>query len=356
MPTNIPRPKELEGMSDEQLRELHQQRKAARAGTTTTQPQGGQDVNAMIQQLMKSQQPTPMQGIGDAITRLGGGTPAPRDTKLNDLVAAKVIDQNFKSPLEQLVERGKAAEAAKNIGDRSLFNTLQQGSGNQPQGVAQEGQEQGEDAYQSLIGDEGKYLNEIDTFNNKPTPRAVEAQARLRLKVNEDAARARANVKTDALKTSVANASKLIERDLDDVLTTYNEIPNSVTGPIQGRTTGQVAKFLQFGKGGKGLAEYDDTVDFIMANIARQLGGERGVLTDQDILRIKRALPQAKDKSGVASAKIARIKRFIQRRVKEAGSDQLPGFGADMEDELTQFAGSEMDAQVNDMLDKLGAE
>ena len=343
---------------EELMAEKQRRQQAKSAPQQRVQPQQpqGQDINALIQTLTKAQQPTLTQNVGDALTRLGGGTPTPRKDYTDLIVKEQLERSRPKTELELLIEKGKAAEAAKNLGDRNTFNALQSGGTTQPQAKPDGQQAEPNQEYESLIGDEGAYLNQIDPFTGKPTPRGAEAQARLRLKVGEEGAKNRANAKTQQTIKDLSRSSKMIERDLDDVLTTWNEIPKSVTGPIQGRTTGQVAKFLQFGKGGRGLSEYDDTVDFIMANVSRQLGGERGVLTDADIMRIKRALPQSKDKSGVASNKIARIKRFIQRRIEAASAGELPGFGADMEDELSEFAGNEADAQINNLLDTLGAE
>lgn len=310
------------------------------------------DINALIQ---KAIQPKGVrQNLGDALSILGGGKPENNENTLNNSIVSKYVENNMTKPkteLELLIEKGKAAGAARELGDRNMFNSLQTGNGNQTSPT---------DNSSSILGEQGNFLGEIDPFTKKPTPRALEAQNALKMKQAETNAQARADIKTQTLKSQAATAATMIEKDLDDVLKTYNQIPSNLTGPIEGRTLGPMAQFFQT-KGGEKASEYGDTSDFIMANISRQLGGEKGVLTDADIARIKKALPLMRDKAEVAQAKIDRIKRFIKRRVDQAGTGQLPGFGADMEDELSDIPmdsgtgdiDSELDA-INQRLAQLG--
>ena len=76
---------------------------------TQTQPQQpqGQDINALIQSLTKAQQPTLTQNVGDALMRLGGGTPVARkQTDLGDVANLMKIQQmQNPGPEEQLKQR-----------------------------------------------------------------------------------------------------------------------------------------------------------------------------------------------------------------------------------------------------------
>ena len=90
--------KRFQGMNDQQLRELYESEKAARSGTSVGQPQpstqGGQGIEELVAMLSKAQRPTMGQGIGNAISILGGGTPAKREgTSLGDIANLMKIQQ-----------------------------------------------------------------------------------------------------------------------------------------------------------------------------------------------------------------------------------------------------------------------
>lgn len=78
------------------------------------------------------------------------------------------------SPLDELITKGKAAEAARTLGDRDLFNSIVGGkdeltpSVNYPVSPEQ--------------GDGTQYVNEIDPFTQKPTVRAEQAKLHLEQK------------------------------------------------------------------------------------------------------------------------------------------------------------------------------
>jgi len=114
---------------------------------------------------------------------------------------------------------------------------------------------------------------------------------------------------------------KSITKDLDSVLGLFAKIPSELKGPLAGRTVGQAAKFV---KGSENLTAFEDFKEFILSNISRQLGGERGVLTDRDVERIGSALPNLQDSPKSAALKIKQIRDFVKRRVanKQATLDE----------------------------------
>lgn len=92
-----------------------------------TQPQQqpqGQDINALIQSLTKAQQPTLTQNVGDAITRLGGGTPAKRETtSLGDVANLMKIQQMQnpgEAPAGYKLWNGKLVKDMENIPERPV--------------------------------------------------------------------------------------------------------------------------------------------------------------------------------------------------------------------------------------------
>lgn len=132
--------------------------------------------------------------------------------------------------------------------------------------------------------------------------------------------RVRAKVKAEHTLATIGS----IKQDFDAVLDKFQSIPTSIRGPIAGRTLGIAAREI---KGDPNVVAYEDFKQFILANISRQLGGERGVLTDKDVERIQKALPNLTDTNESAKQKIELMMQFIDRRVKEhqkiAGMEQV---------------------------------
>ncbi len=113
---------------------------------------------------------------------------------------------------------------------------------------------------------------------------------------------------------SITTDIQIIEGDIDGLFETFRKIPASLRGPVLGRTLGFGAQAFQTTPA---LVEYEDSIDFFLSNIARRLGGERGVLTDRDIERVKTIFPSKNDTEEVGQGKINRIKDFIKRRINE---------------------------------------
>lgn len=112
---------------------------------------------------------------------------------------------------------------------------------------------------------------------------------------------------------------KTISGDISDLFSTFTEIPLNVRGPLAGRTLGQLERITQ---DVPQVADYLDSREFFMSNIARSLGGERGVLTDRDIRRVQQFFPQIHDTEEVANRKMNRMKRFISNRIRQKGTPE----------------------------------
>lgn len=159
----------------------------------------------------------------------------------------------------------------------------------------------------SNMGVTGASLNESGDLNYSigETPESKASREVQTAKLKEEGQSAeKARVQMEGMKS--------IESDLDSALNSYKAIPEKFRGPIEGRTKGVVAKFFQESPE---LNTYEDTRGLILANISREFGGEKGVLTDKDIERIQRAFPDKIDTDKVAESKITFIKEFIQRKV-----------------------------------------
>ena len=145
--------------------------------------------------------------------------------------------------------------------------------------------------------------------------------------------RVRAKVKAEHTLATIGS----IKQDFDAVLDKFKSIPASIRGPIAGRTLGIAAREI---KGDPNVVAYEDFKQFILANISRQLGGERGVLTDKDVERIQKALPNLTDTNESAKQKIELMMQFIDRRVKEhqkiAGMEQVGIFSESGSSEIEE--------------------
>jgi hypothetical protein len=86
-------------------------------------------------------------------------------------------------------------------------------------------------------------------------------------------------------------------------------------------------------------ALYKDTVSAFTSQLARA-AGEKGVLTDQDVNRIKQALPQLGDTADIASAKLDTLKNLfagLRKGLTNAYTSQTPTNGGQSSDPLGLF-------------------
>lgn len=222
-------------------------------------------------------------------------------------------DEALTSPLEQLVSQSKAAEAAKTMGNRPLWEALTgQGSGQAKQQAPQQPQATGIQNQQpeqsSSLIDQMK-APQVDQFTGKLTDEGVKQEA-----INKQIeAQGLEKAKTEAKNAEKVKGMEAIEGDLNSLLSLYKEIPENLKGPIQGRTLGVGAKI--FGTN-TALNTYEDARGLVLANISREFGGEKGVLTDRDIKRIEDAFPNKTDTADIAAKKIEFIRDFVGRKIE----------------------------------------
>ncbi len=105
-----------------------------------------------------------------------------------------------------------------------------------------------------------------------------------------------------------------IAKDVFELFSRYTKIPSNLKGPGVGGTV--MAPLTRLSRQNQELTGYYSLKDFILSNISRQLGGERGVLTQQDIERVKKLLPDARDTDDTAKIKVRQTLEFVDRRVK----------------------------------------
>jgi hypothetical protein len=240
-------------------------------------------------------------------------------------------DESLTSPLEQLVSQAKAAEAAKTMGNRTLWGALT----GQPtqQAVAPV---PSQDAPQAPSGIDQMQAPEIDQFTGKPTTAGVQQEA-----INKQIeAKGLESAKTEAKNAEKVKGMEAIEGDLNSLLSLYKEIPAGLKGPIEGRTMGVGAKMLGLNTA---LTTYEDSRGLVLANISREFGGEKGVLTDRDIKRIEDAFPNKTDTEAIAEKKIAFIRDFVGRKIevktKGARKQESTDLSSLSDEELKKLAG-----------------
>jgi hypothetical protein len=105
-----------------------------------------------------------------------------------------------------------------------------------------------------------------------------------------------------------------IAGDLNNILGLFNKIPSEYRGPGFGGTAmAPIGKFL---KTEPNLVAFEDTKRFFLAGISRNLGEERGVLTDADVKRVESLLPNARDTDESAQVKTEQIYNLVDSRVR----------------------------------------
>jgi len=94
------------------------------------------------------------------------------------------------------------------------------------------------------------------------------------------------------------------------------------SGPMQ-----RLKGFENFVKAKVGAAPdkkaYIDSIDSFLGNLSREYGGERGVLTDQDISRIKSALPSLYDTDEEIDYKFKQVQKVIASRTAAISAGKL---------------------------------
>lgn len=242
---------------------------------------------------------------------------------------------------ENIINLGKLRDVAKSSKNESLLNSvdtqLNALTGNKtdpnnfvdPQAVQPVANQS--DPMSSI---QGIQAPELDKFNDKLTTKGLQQEA-----INKQIeAQGLEQAKTEAKNKEKIKGMETIEGDLDSLLSLYNKIPSEDKGPIEGRTRGVFAK--AFGTDVP-LTTFEDSSGLVLANISREFGGEKGVLTDQDIKRIKSAFPNKTDTDDIAKAKIDFIKDFVRRKidVKKSGVSGKTDLSSMSTEELKKLAG-----------------
>ena len=139
----------------------------------------------------------------------------------------------------------------------------------------------------------------------KETPLAGPEGAVQRAKSNAlGKAQADAQIKLAQIPQAEGNVNAIFEN--------FDKIPASITGPLAGRTAGEVEKIVQ---NEPAIKAYYDTRKFYLTELSRFVG-QSGVLTDQDLKIIENALPEAVDTPAVVAEKKRNIREYIARKRK----------------------------------------
>lgn len=130
--------------------------------------------------------------------------------------------QEQNDPLNQLIKKAKAVEAAKSLGDRSLFDKLRGQSSQQPANpITQPIQSAEQTVGQPVIQDDAllyQAANEIDPMTEKPTARAEQAKATLELKKQKQAEIIKGPAEGAIGKISLAQESIKNINDIEKIL------------------------------------------------------------------------------------------------------------------------------------------
>ena len=266
-----------------------------------------------------------------------------QELELEKMKAERMLD------FENIINLGKIREVAKASRNATLMSGVDQalnnitGSQTDPNSYVQ-GQQptqptQPTPAIQAQMPSgvtavSGIQAPELDPFTDKPTSKGLQQQA-LNKQIET---RAIEETKIDVKNKEKIKGMETIEGDLDSLLDLYNQIPEEDKGPIEGRTRGVFAK--AFGTDVP-LSTFEDSSGLVLANISREFGGEKGVLTDADIKRIKSAFPNKTDTDKIAKAKINFIKDFVRRKidVKKSGASKKTDLSSMSTEELKKLAG-----------------
>lgn len=122
------------------------------------------------------------------------------------------------------------------------------------------------------------------------------------------------------------NSVNAIVGDVKDMFSLFHNIPETLRGGVVSGGIGQVGKLTQ-----SDIRSYFGVRQLTLANIAKKLGGEVGVLTDRDIERITMALPNLIDPEETVFAKERFVYNYMDRRVKAyQKTARVPVIGIDM--------------------------
>jgi hypothetical protein len=106
-----------------------------------------------------------------------------------------------------------------------------------------------------------------------------------------------------------------LEEQLDAFENMFNKVPNKLRGQTEG------ALRQKLGLTSVNEANFNAQRTLLYNQIARKLGGEKGVLSDQDIKRIEASLPSLTDSYAQRKAKMKAIRNLLQIKVNSAKNE-----------------------------------
>lgn len=254
---------------------------------------------------------------------------------------AKLQDPFYQMRLKLMQGLGQRPPAATPIG-MSGMNIPQENAPAQPQGIPNMQDYQIDPNWIFGGGDKPFMMNPQKAMEQETQKQKLIEQTRTNIGLNKDIR----NAQMDLVK--YRRTINPILQDVDRVLGYWKDIPAHQKGPIDRwlpgrglgaaslRAGGQKIKNLSpeafarlspeeiaIGRSAAPVTTYQDIKTSILSNIARQFGGEKGVLTDTDIKRIDNMWPQQQDDDATAYRKIAGIKVFLISRVRNYSSNTV---------------------------------
>lgn len=137
------------------------------------------------------------------------------------------------------------------------------------------------------------------------------------------------------------NALTAVESTIDKAYQALEKLPPGGLG-LQGRSYEYLAKV---GKAPKEYQDYVTNMNLSLSNIARNLGGEKGVLTDQDIARVQKAIFQPYMNPEQRQAAYNEIKDLLRTRVQQSQKKNALIMGVNPEDISSFSTGNESEGQ-----------
>ena len=109
--------------------------------------------------------------------------------------------------------------------------------------------------------------------------------------------------------------------DIEAQLNNFSQSFKNVNNPYRYRIAGGASEFLNTLTPNE--ANFNSQRTLLFNQIARKLGGEKGVLSDQDIKRIDNALPKLTDTYAQKQAKMKAVYSLLDIKKGSAGKDSL---------------------------------
>lgn len=225
-------------------------------------------------------------------------------------------DESLTSPLEQLVSQSKAAEAAKTMGNRPLWESLtgqvSQQVPQQPQATGVQGQQLAQSS--SLI--DQMQAPEVDPFTGKPTTRGIQQEASNKITEQKLAQEAKSQVPTAKMREDLQSAESQLQM-LTDLKEEAKKTPSGYAG-----IGSSIASFFTrggnipgTGKAVENVKVYNDKKPAIAVSIYRAATGDTR-LSDADAK--SRALPLLWDTSeakNIQERKFNDLEKIFKARI-----------------------------------------